>query len=46
MQHLDSKAREAIVTAITKDMQSPLQELTSDNYVVMPFHGLMIRALP
>jgi ubiquinone/menaquinone biosynthesis C-methylase UbiE len=46
MQHLDSKAREAIVTAITRDMQSPLKELTSDNHVVMPFHGLMIRALP
>ena len=46
MQHLDSKAREAIVRAITKDMQSPLKKLTSDNHVMMPFHGLMIRALP
>src|SRR5215468_11089129 len=46
MQHLESRAREAIVTAITRDMQSPLKELTSDNHVVMPFHGLMIRALP
>src|SRR6516165_5144835 len=46
MQHLDSKAREAIVRTITKDMQSPLKELTSDNYIVMPFHGSLIRALP
>ena len=46
MQHLDSKAREAIVRAITKDMQPPLKKLTSDNHVMMPFHGLMIRALP
>jgi ubiquinone/menaquinone biosynthesis C-methylase UbiE len=46
MQHLDSKAREAIVTAITRDMQSPLKELISDNYVVMPFHGLVITARP
>ena len=46
MQHLESRAREAIVTAITRDMRSPLKELTSDNDVVMPFHGLMIRALP
>jgi Methylase involved in ubiquinone/menaquinone biosynthesis len=46
MQDLDSKAREAIVRAITKDMESPLKELTSDNHVVMPFHGSLIRAVP
>jgi SAM-dependent methyltransferase len=46
MQHLDSKAREAIVRAITKDMQSPSKELTSDKHVVMPFHGSLIRAVP
>lgn len=46
MQHLDSKAREAIVTAITKDMQSPLKELISHNHVVIPFHGLIIAARP
>jgi ubiquinone/menaquinone biosynthesis C-methylase UbiE len=44
MQHLDSKAREAIVTAITRDMQSPLKELISDNHVVIPFHGLIMTA--
>jgi Methylase involved in ubiquinone/menaquinone biosynthesis len=38
MQHLDSKAREAIVTAITRDMQSPLKERISNNHVVLPFH--------
>jgi ubiquinone/menaquinone biosynthesis C-methylase UbiE len=46
MQHLDSKAREAIVTAITRDMQSPLKELISNNHLVIPFHGLMITARP
>jgi ubiquinone/menaquinone biosynthesis C-methylase UbiE len=44
MQHLDSKAREAIVAAITKDMQSPLKKVTSDNHVVIPFHGLIMTA--
>jgi len=44
MQHLDSKAREAIVTAITRDMQLPLKELTSENHVVIPFHGLIMTA--
>lgn len=46
MQHLDSKAREAIVTAIARDMQSPLKELISDNHVVIPFHGLIMTARP
>ena len=46
MQHLDSKAREAIVTAITRDMQSPLKELISDNHVVIPFRGLVFTARP
>jgi len=46
MQHLDSEAREAIVRAITSDMQSPLKELTSDNHVVIPFHGLIMTGRP
>ena len=46
MQHLDSKSRQAIVKAITRDMQSPLKELISDNHVVIPFHGLIITARP
>ena len=46
MQHLDSKAREAIVTAITQDMQSSLKELTSDNHVVILFHGLIMTTRP
>jgi hypothetical protein len=46
MQHLDSKAREAIVTAIARDMRSPLKELTSENHVVIPFHGLIMTAMP
>jgi len=44
MQHLDSKAREAIVTAITKDMQPSLSERVSDNHVMIPFHGLIMTA--
>jgi ubiquinone/menaquinone biosynthesis C-methylase UbiE len=46
MQHLDSQSRQAIVTAIARDMQSPLKELISDNRVVIPFHGLIITARP
>jgi hypothetical protein len=46
MQHLDSKARETIVTAITRDMQLPLKERISDDHVVIPFHGLMMTARP
>src|SRR5262245_9736994 len=46
MQHLDSKAREAIVSAITNDMQSLLNEHISDNHVVMPFHGRILTARP
>src|SRR5262252_9277972 len=46
MQYLDSQAREAIVRAIASDMQSPLKELTSDNHVVIPFHGLIMTARP
>ena len=44
MQHLDSQPRQAIVTAITRDMQSPLKELISDNCVLIPFHGLIMTA--
>ena len=40
------QSRQAIVTAITRDMQSPLKELISDNHVVIPFHGLIITARP
>lgn len=42
MQHLDREARQAIVAAIARDMQSHLTELTFDNHVVMPFHGLIM----
>ena len=45
-QYLDSQAQEAIVRAIASDMQSPLKELTSDNHVVIPFHGLIMTAQP
>lgn len=44
MQHLDSRSREAIVATITADMQSPLKEVTHENYVVLPFHGYIVIA--
>ncbi len=39
MQHLDAQARQAIVTAIAEDMRTPLNEVTEDNHVVIPFHA-------
>jgi SAM-dependent methyltransferase len=44
MQHLGPQARKAIVAGITADMQAPLKEVTSDNHVVLPFHGHIVRA--
>jgi ubiquinone/menaquinone biosynthesis C-methylase UbiE len=44
MQHLDARARQAIVSAITADMQSPLGEVTYDNHVVIPFHAHIVKA--
>jgi ubiquinone/menaquinone biosynthesis C-methylase UbiE len=44
MQHLDARARQAIVSAITADMQSPLGEVTYDNHVVIPFHAHILKA--
>ena len=46
MQHLNAEAREAIVTAITEDMRLPLKQVTSDDHVVIPFHGHIVRAWP
>jgi len=46
MQHLDSRSREAIVAAITADMQSSLKEVTHDNHVVLPFHGYVMKVWP
>ena len=44
MQHLDARARQAIVSAITADMQSSLGEVTFDNHVVIPFHAHIVKA--
>jgi SAM-dependent methyltransferase len=44
MQHLDAQARQAIVAAITADMESPLNEVTHDNHVVIPFHAHIVSA--
>jgi hypothetical protein len=44
MQHLDARARQAIVSAVTADMESPLGEMTYDNHVVIPFHAHIVKA--
>jgi SAM-dependent methyltransferase len=44
MQHLDAQARQAIVAAITADIESPLKEVTHDNHVVIPFHAHIVSA--
>jgi SAM-dependent methyltransferase len=44
IQHLDARARQAIVSAITADMQSSLGEVTFDNHVVIPFHAHIVKA--
>jgi SAM-dependent methyltransferase len=46
MQHLDAKARQAIVAAIAVDMTAPLKDVTHDNHVVVEFHANMVRAWP
>jgi ubiquinone/menaquinone biosynthesis C-methylase UbiE len=44
LQHLDARARQGIVAAITADMKSPLKEVTQDEHVVIPFHATIARA--
>jgi ubiquinone/menaquinone biosynthesis C-methylase UbiE len=44
MQHLDVPARKKIVDAITVDMKSPLQEVTTENHVVIEFHAQILTA--
>jgi ubiquinone/menaquinone biosynthesis C-methylase UbiE len=39
MQHLDAQARQAITTAIRKEMEASLHEVTKDNHVVIPFRA-------
>ena len=46
MQHLEPQARQAIVAAIIKDMESPLRNVTFDDRVVIAFHGHLVRAHP
>jgi hypothetical protein len=46
MQHMDTRARKAIVTAIAADMQLPLKEVTRGNHVVLAFHGNILRTWP
>lgn len=44
MQHLDARARQALIAAIREDMAAPLREVTQDNHVVLPFHAHIARA--
>ncbi|MGH7472108.1 MAG: class I SAM-dependent methyltransferase [Longimicrobiales bacterium] len=44
MQHLDAQARQAIVAAISADMESSLKEVTHDDHVVIQFHAHIVRA--
>jgi hypothetical protein len=46
MQHLKPQARQAIVSAIIKDMELPLKNVTFDEHVVIPFHGHLVKAHP
>lgn len=39
MQDLDDQARQAIIEAISKDMQISLEEVTQDEHVVLEFHA-------
>lgn len=44
MQRLDAAARQRIVSAITADMQSPLEEVTRDDHVMIRFHAHIVKA--
>jgi hypothetical protein len=44
MQHLAVQDRQAIVAAVTADIQPYLREATHENHVVLPFHGHIMRA--
>jgi hypothetical protein len=44
MQNLDARGRQAIVTAISADMGSPLKEVTHDDHVVIQFHAHVVKA--
>jgi hypothetical protein len=44
MQHLDADGRQAIVAALTDEMQAPLKDVTHDSHVVLQFHAHIARA--
>jgi ubiquinone/menaquinone biosynthesis C-methylase UbiE len=44
MQGLDDRARQAIVAAITEDMNTTLREAIFDDHVVLEFHAFVVRA--
>jgi SAM-dependent methyltransferase len=44
MQGLDDRARQAIVAAISEDMQTPLRKVTQDDHVVIEFHAHVAHA--
>lgn len=39
LQNLDQEAQQAIMAAVRQDMQSPLEEVTHENQVVLQFHA-------
>ncbi len=44
MQRLDARKRQAITAAIREDMEAPLNEVTEDGHVVLPFHAQIASA--
>ncbi len=44
LQHLDTQARQAVMSAIREDMQMPLQEVMQDDHVVITFYANLARA--
>jgi SAM-dependent methyltransferase len=39
LQNLDKKAQQAIMAAARQDLQNPLEEVTQESQVVLPFHA-------
>lgn len=44
MQHLDARARQEIVAAISSEMAPALREVIHDDHVVLPFHAYFAQA--
>jgi SAM-dependent methyltransferase len=44
LQNLDKEAQQTIMAAVRQDMQSPLEEVTQENQVVLQFHAHIAQA--